>query len=560
MSEIKESTISSNFITDIIDEELKTKPLGRDHVHTRFPPEPNGFLHIGHAKAISVDFGLAQKYGGKCNLRMDDTNPAKEDMFYVENIKKDIEWLGFQWDGLYFASDYYEKLYEIAEELIQKGKAYVDELTPEEIREYRGTLTSPGKESPYRNRSAEESLALFRAMRAGEFEDGSRVLRAKIDMASPNLNMRDPIIYRILRSSHYRTGDTWCIYPMYDFAHPLGDAMEGITHSICTLEFEDHRPLYDWFLNEVGGFRPQPRQIEFARLNLTQTIMSKRYLKKLVDEKLVSGWDDPRMPTISGLRRRGYTPESIRDFCDMIGVAKNNSTVDSAMLEYCVRNDLNPKAHRMMGIVEPLKLIIDNWPEDQEESIEIERMPSDENAGKRKVTFGKELYIEAEDFKEDPPKKYFRLTIGGEVRLKNAYIIKGESIEKDADGNIIAVHCTVDLDSKYGQEPIRKVKGTIHWLNVKEAVPAEMRLYDYLLLPETEENKALDFSERMNPDSLKVLQGFVEPDLANYAPGESVQFVRVGYFCVDPDSKEGKPVFNRIVGLRDTWGKMQQKS
>ena len=549
---------NANFIVDIIREEL-AQPEGRDHVHTRFPPEPNGYLHIGHAKAICLNFGTAKQFGGPCNLRMDDTNPAKEDMEYAEAIQKDIQWLGFSWDDLLFASDYYEKLYSFAEILIEKGKAYVDDLTPDEIRQYRGTLTEAGKNSPYRDRSVEENLALFRAMRAGQVQDGEKVLRAKIDMSSPNINMRDPIIYRVLRATHYRTGNDWCIYPMYDFAHPLSDAMEGITYSLCTMEFEDHRPLYNWFVQEVGLWNPPPRQIEFARLNLTQTIMSKRYLKKLVDSGVVSGWDDPRMPTICGIRRRGYTPQSIRDFCEMIGVAKSNSMVDSAMLEYCVRNDLNPKAHRMMGVIRPLKVILDNWPADKTETITLDNLPG-QDAGTRAVTLGREIYIEADDFMEEPPKKFFRLSLGKEVRLKNAYIIKGESVEKDADGNVIAVHCSVDFDSTYGTEPVRKVKGTLHWLNTQEAVPAEIRLYDYLLLPEDESNADLDFSERMNPDSLTVLQGFVEPTLASYAPEQTAQFVRIGYFCADKDGTPERPVFNRVVGLKDTWGKMQKQS
>ena len=563
MSEHKEMVCESNsenanFIVDMIQKEL-AQPQGRNHVHTRFPPEPNGYLHIGHAKAICLNFGIAQQFGGPCNLRMDDTNPAKEDMEYAQAIQNDIQWLGFSWDRLVFASDYYERLYEFAEILIQKGKAYVDDLTPDEIRAYRGTLTEPGKNSPYRDRSIEENLSLFRAMRDGQFQDGEKVLRAKIDMGSPNINMRDPIMYRVLRATHYRTGDAWCIYPMYDFAHPLSDAIEGITYSLCTMEFEDHRPLYDWFVHEVGLWNPSPRQIEFARLNLTQTIMSKRYLKQLVDSGVVLGWDDPRMPTLSGMRRRGYTAQSIRDFCEMIGIAKSNSVVDSAMLEYCVRNDLNTKAHRMMGVVRPLKVILDNWPADKTETITLDNLPGQE-AGQRTVTLGREIYIEADDFMEEPPKKFFRLSLGKEVRLKNAYIIKGESVEKDADGNITAVHCSVDFDSTYGEEPIRKVKGTLHWLNTQEAIPAEIRLYDYLLLPDDASDTDTDVSQRMNPDSLQIVSGFIEPTLASYPPEKAAQFVRIGYFCADKDSTPEHPIFNRVVGLKDTWGKMQKKS
>lgn len=561
MSEIEktpvaaEEAVSKTFIEEIIEQELVTK---QNRVHTRFPPEPNGYLHIGHAKAICINFGMAKKYGGKCNLRMDDTNPAKEDMEYVEAIKKDIAWLGFQWDDLFFASEYYDKLYEFAEKLIQKGVAYVDDSTQEEIREQRGTLTQAGTNSPYRDRSIEENLQQFRAMKNGEFADGEKVLRAKIDMASPNMNMRDPVVYRVLRAHHFRAGDKWCIYPMYDFAHPLSDAIEGITHSMCSLEFEDHRPLYDWFIEQVDEFKFPPRQIEFARLNLTRTVMSKRYLKQLVDTKTVSGWDDPRMPTISGMRRRGYTPESLRNFCEMIGVAKSNSLVDAGMLEFCVRDDLNHKAGRMMGVIQPIKLIIDNWPADRVEEIVLDNMPGNEDAGKRTLHFGKELYIEAEDFMEDPPKKYFRLTLGGEVRLKNAYIVKGESVEKDENGQVVAVHCTVDMDSKSG-EGARKVKGTLHWLNVQEAVPAEIRLFDYLLMPDEEDNGDKSFLERINPESVVTVTGFVEPSVAASEAGDRFQFVRVGYFCKDPDSTPDKPVFNRIVGLKDSWSKEQKK-
>lgn len=490
---------------------------------------------------------------------MDDTNPLKEDMLYVNALQNDIHWLGFEWDNLYFASDYYEHLYECAEILIQKGKAYVDDLTPDEIRDYRGSLTEAGKNSPYRDRSVEENLSLFRAMRKGEFGDGERVLRAKIDMASPNMNLRDPIMYRIMRATHYRTGDAWCIYPMYDFAHPLSDAIEGVTYSICSLEFEDHRPLYDWFVREVGLWEIPPRQIEFARLNLTQTIMSKRNLKKLVDSGVVSGWDDPRMPTIAGLRRRGYTPASIRNFCDMIGVSKSNSLVNTAMLEHCIRDDLNAKTHRMIGVIHPVKVVLDNWPEDKKETIILDNHPGQEDAGQRTLTLERELYIEQDDFMENPPKKYFRLTPDGEVRLKNAYIIRCVSVDKNDDGSIDTIHCTVDFDSKYGVEPVRKVKGTIQWLSTSEAIPAEFRLYDYLLLPE-EESEGKNFLDRLNPTSLTIDHGYVEPALTKYQAGESAQLVRIGYFCADPDGSPEKPVFNRIVGLRDTWGNMQKNN
>lgn len=546
-------SVKRSFIEEIIETELVTK---QNKVCTRFPPEPNGYLHIGHAKAICVDYGAAIKYGGVCNLRMDDTNPAKEDMEYVSSIVEDVKWLGFSSEPLYYASDYYDKLYEFAVILIKKGKAYVCDLTPEQIREYRGTLKEPGKESPCRNRSVEENLTLFEAMKNGEFEDGSRVLRAMIDMASPNINMRDPIMYRVLRAEHYRTGNKWCIYPMYDFAHPLSDAVEGITHSICTLEFEDHRPLYDWFVQEVGLWPLPPRQIEFARLGITRTIMSKRYLKKLVDTGAVSGWDDPRMPTLCGLRRRGFTPESIRSFCDKIGVAKSNSVVDAGLLEFCVREDLGPKAPRMMAVIKPVKLVIENWPEGKFEEIIMENMPENEPMGRRAVRFGREVYIEADDFMEDPPKKFFRLTVGGEVRLKNAYIIKCEHIVKDEAGTVVELRCTYDPSSKSG-EGARKVKGTLHWVSVADAVQAEVRLYDYLLLPDDDEETAgKDFSERMNPSSLTVIgNAMVEPALAASEKGEKFQFMRVGYFATDYDSTVDKPVFNRIVGLKDSYAK-----
>ncbi len=557
MSEINPAaeSVTRNFIEEIVEEELVSK---QNRVCTRFPPEPNGYLHIGHAKAICIDFGIARKYGGTVNLRMDDTNPAKENMEYVNSIMEDVRWLGFDWDNLFFASDYYERLYEFAVILIKKGKAFVCDMSAEEMRANRGTLTEPGKASPWRDRSVEENLDLFARMRAGEFEDGAKVLRAKIDMGSPNMNMRDPVIYRIARATHYRTGDDWCIYPMYDFAHPLSDAIEGITHSICTLEFEDHRPLYDWFIREVGLWPLPPRQIEFARLGVTRTIMSKRYLKRLVDMGVVSGWDDPRMPTLSGLRRRGYTPESIRNFCELIGVAKSNSMVDAAMLEHCVRDDLNSRAPRMMAVTRPVKVVIENWPEGKYEEILLENMPGNPEAGSRTLRFGRELFIESDDFMENPPKKYFRLTLGGEVRLKNAYIIRCEGIEKDDSGNVTLIRCTYDPASKSG-EGARKVKGTLHWLSAGDAVPAEFRLYDYLLLPDDDpETGGKDFSERMNPDSIEILRGLVEPALAAYGTGDKAQFMRVGYFCKDRDSTPDLPVYNRIVGLKDTWAKVNR--
>ncbi len=543
-----------NFIEDMIASDVAA---GKMRVQTRFPPEPNGYLHIGHAKAICINFGMAEKFGGKCNLRMDDTNPAKEDIEYVEAIKRNVEWLGFRWDALCFASDYYEKHYESACILIEKGLAYVDDQSGEEIRATRGTLTAPGTESLWRNRSVEENRVLFQAMRAGEFPDGSKVLRAKIDMASPNINMRDPVIYRVLRATHYRSGDDWCIYPMYDFAHPISDAIEGITHSLCTLEFEDHRPLYDWAVENVGLWPDPPHQTEFARLNMTRTIMSKRYLKMLVDNGSVAGWDDPRMPTLSGIRRRGFPPAAIRRFCEMIGVAKSNSVVDAAMLEYCVRDELGAKAHRMMAVVKPLKVTIENWPEGVYEDVVLENMPGDEAAGSRTMRFGRELWIEADDFMEDPPKKFFRLRPDGEVRLKNAYIIKCVGFDVDESGKVIGVRCTYDPDSKSGAE-VRKVKGTLHWVSAADAVDAEIRLYDYLLLPDDDpETAGKDFSERMNPNSLEVVHGKVEPALAGRNEGESFQFMRIGYFCADPDGTPEKPVFNRVVGLKDSWAKQK---
>jgi len=551
---------STNFIRAIIDEDLKTgKYDGR--VHTRFPPEPNGYLHIGHAKSICLNFGIARDYKGPCNLRFDDTNPAKEEEEYVESIKEDVRWLGFDWeDRLYFASDYFDKMYEYAEDLIKKGKAYVCDLSAEEIKEYRGTLTEPGKNSPYRNRSVEENLELFRRMRNGEFKDGQRVLRAKIDMASPNLNMRDPIIYRILHASHHRTGDKWCIYPMYDFAHCLEDAIEHITHSICTLEFEDHRPLYDWFLDELGIYHPQ--QIEFAPLNLSYTVLSKRRLLQLVNEGIVSGWDDPRMPTISGLRRRGYTPESIRNFCDRIGVAKRESVVDVALLEHCIREDLNKSAPRFMAVLDPLKVVIENYPEDKVEMLRAVNNPEDPESGTREIPFSREIYIERDDFREDPPKKYHRLSPGKEVRLRYGYYITCKDFVKDdKSGEIVEIRCTYDPATRGGDSPDgRKVKGTIHWVSAKHAIDAEVRLYDRLFtVPNPLENKEVDFKEYLNPNSLVVLTGCkLEPNLANVKSGERMQFERKGYFCVDPDSSASKIIFNRTVPLRDSWAKIEK--
>ncbi|WP_010299806.1 glutamine--tRNA ligase/YqeY domain fusion protein [Clostridium senegalense] len=542
---------SSNFIKNIVIDDLKSGK--HDSILTRFPPEPNGYLHIGHAKSIVLNFELADEFKGKTNLRFDDTNPTKEDTEYVESIKEDVKWLGFDWDNLYFASDYFEEMYDRAILLIKKGKAYICDLTPDEMREYRGTLTSPGKESPYRNRSIKENLDLFEKMRNGEFKDGEKVLRAKIDMASPNINMRDPIIYRIAHSTHHNTGDKWCIYPMYDYAHPLEDAIEGITHSICTLEFEDHRPLYDWVVNECE-MSAKPQQIEFARLNITNTVMSKRKLKMLVDENVVDGWDDPRMPTIAGLRRRGYTPESIRNFCRAIGVAKAASTVDSQMLEYFIREDLHSKAPRAMAVLKPLKLVITNYPEGQVEMLPIENNPDNENAGIRQVPFSRELYIEQEDFMENPPKKYFRLFPGNEVRLKGAYFVKCNEFIKDADGNVTEIRCTYDPETKSGTGFTgRKVKGTIHWVDATAAIPAEFRLYDPLILDnETEEER--HFLEQINPNSLEVLNGFIEPSFKNSKAHDKYQLFRHGYFNVDPKlTSEDKLVFNRIVSLKSSF-------
>ena len=542
---------SSNFIKNIVIEDLKSGK--HKEIITRFPPEPNGYLHIGHAKSIVLNFELADEFKGKTNLRFDDTNPIKEDTEYVESIKEDVKWLGFDWDNLHFASNYFEEMYNRAVVLIKKGKAYVCDLNPEQIREYRGTLTEPGKESPHRNRTVEENLDLFEKMRRGEFKDGEKVLRAKIDMSSPNINMRDPIIYRISHSAHHNTGDKWCIYPMYDFAHPLEDAIEGITHSICTLEFEDHRPLYDWFVRECE-MESVPQQIEFARLNITNTVMSKRKLKMLVDEHVVDGWDDPRMPTVAGLRRRGYTPEAIRNFCRAISVAKANSTVDAQMLEYFIREDLNPKAPRAMAVLRPLKLVITNYPENEVEMLDIENNPDDENAGTRKVPFSRELYIEQEDFMEYPPKKYFRLFPGNEVRLKGAYFVKCNEVIKDEDGNVVEIRCTYDPETKSGTGFTgRKVKGTIHWVDAKRSIPAEFRLYEPLILDD-EDGEDKHFLEQINPNSLEILKGFIEPSVKGTKSQDKYQLFRHGYFNVDSKySTSDEIVFNRIVSLKSSF-------
>ncbi|NLP44988.1 MAG: glutamine--tRNA ligase/YqeY domain fusion protein [Peptococcaceae bacterium] len=554
---------TSSFIHSIIRNDLKlNKYNGR--VHTRFPPEPNGYLHIGHAKSICLNFGIAEEFNGLCNLRFDDTNPTKEEEEFVRAIIEDVRWLGFSWDDrLFYASDYFDQLYDFAVTLIKKGKAYVCDLSAEEIKEYRGTLNQPGKESPYRSRSIEENLDLFERMKAGEFPNGSRVLRAKIDMSSPNLNMRDPVLYRIMHEKHHRTGDKWCIYPMYDFAHPLCDAIEKITHSICTLEFEDHRPLYDWLVDElIEG--DKPRQYEFARLELTNTVTSKRKLRKLVEGGYVRGWDDPRMPTISGFRRRGYTPEAIRDFCDRIGVAKANSIVDIALLEHCLREDLNKKAPRVMAVLDPVKVVILNYPENQEEVLETENNPENPESGKRNLVFSRNIFIEREDFMENPPKKYFRLSPGKEVRLKSAYIIKCVNVIKDAKGNIVEIHCTYDPETKSGGgASSRKVKGTIHWVSENNAVDAEIRLYDYLFIDEIDDDSINDndIISKLNPDSLKVIKNCkVEPILKNSLPGEKFQFLRQGYFCADLKDHNSKSlVFNRIVPLKDTWAKIKKQ-
>ena len=559
---VDKENMPNNFIHDIIEEDIKTgKHQGS--VHTRFPPEPNGYLHIGHAKSICLNFGTAIKYNGLCNLRFDDTNPTKEDTEYVDSIMEDVKWLGFDWeDRIYYASDYFDKLYSYAEQLIRDGRAYVCDLCPEEIRKYRGTLTQPGKESPYRNRLVEENLSLFQKMRDGEFPDGSKVLRAKIDMSSSNLNMRDPVLYRIMRATHHRTGDKWCIYPMYDYAHPLSDYFENITHSLCTLEFEDHRPLYDWVL-EACNVKGGPQQIEFARLNLNYTVMSKRKLRQLVEEGFVDSWDDPRMPTISGLRRRGYTPEAIRDFCERIGVAKANSIVDIALLEHCLREDLNYKAPRVMAVMRPLKVIIDNYPDGQVEELEAEYNPDNPDLGSRKIPFSKELYIEQQDFMENPPKKYFRLQPGAEVRLKYAYIIKCNEVVKDENGQVLELRCTYDPDTKSGTPggDARKVKGTLHWVSAIDAVKAEIRLYDRLFIKENpDDGDGTDFKDCFNQNSLETLSHcLMEPALARADLGNRYQFFRHGYFALDyKDSKQDALVFNRIVPLKDSWAKIQK--
>ena len=557
---------TTNFIKAIIEEDNKTGKYG-GKVLTRFPPEPNGYLHIGHAKSICLNFGLAREYRGLCNLRFDDTNPSKEEVEYVDSILEDVRWLGFDWsagssgqDRLFYASDYFGKLYEYAIQLIKQGVAYVDDLTADQIREYRGTLTAPGKESPFRNRSVEENLGLFERMKAGEFPNGAKTLRAKIDMSSPNLNMRDPVMYRILHESHHRTGDQWCIYPMYDWAHGQSDSIEGITHSICTLEFEDHRPLYDWFIDQLGIHHPQ--QIEFARLNLTYTMMSKRKLLQLVQEGVVSGWDDPRMPTLLGLRRRGFTPESIRDFSERIGVAKRDSMVDYALLEHCLRDDLNRRARRVMAVLRPLKLVIDNYPEGKVEEVEALNNPEDSGMGTRKLPFSRELYVERDDFREEPHKKWFRLAPGSEVRLKHGYIIKCNDYKRNPNsGEVTELHCTYDPQTRSGESTDgRKVKGTLHWVSAAHASEVEVRLYDQLFTKEAPDADP-DFRVNINPHSLDVLRGCkVEPGLKDAMPGDRLQFLRHGYFCVDTrDSKPGAPVFNRTTSLRDTWAKIERK-
>ena len=554
------SPAPSNFIRDIIVEDLKAnKHDGR--VQTRFPPEPNGYLHIGHAKAICIDFGLADEFGGHTNLRFDDTNPEKEETEYVESIKADVNWLGFEWDGLFYASDYFDQLYEWAIKLIKDGKAYVDDLTAEEIRKHRGTLTQPGKDSPYRKRSVEENLNLFERMRAGEFPDGSRTLRAKIDMASPNLNLRDPVMYRILHAEHHRTGNKWSIYPMYDYAHGQSDSIERVTHSICTLEFEDHRPLYNWFIEQLGIF--PSRQIEFDRLNVTYTLLSKRKLLQLVQEGRVRGWDDPRMPTLCGIRRRGYTPEAIRNFVVAVGVSKTTGSIELAMLEHFVREDLNKRALRVMAVLRPLKVVIDNYPDHQVEEMDAVNNPEDPSAGTRKVPFSRVLYIEQDDFREDPPKQYYRLSPGREVRLRYGYFITCQSVLKNEKGEVVELHCTYDPATGGGHAPDgRKVKSTIHWVSAAKAIDAEVRIYENLFSKENpgELDEGGDFTANLNPQSLEVIaQAKLEPSLANAAAGNRFQFERLGYFSVDPDSAMGKPVFNRTVALKDTWGKVEKK-
>ncbi|HTS50084.1 MAG TPA: glutamine--tRNA ligase/YqeY domain fusion protein [Bryobacteraceae bacterium] len=550
----------SNFIREIILDDLKTNKFG-GRVHTRFPPEPNGYLHIGHAKSININFGFAQEFGGKCNLRFDDTNPSKEEVEYVESIIADVRWLGGDWDDrLFYASDYFGQLYQWAVQLIKSGNAYVCDLSADEVRKQRGTLTEPGQESPYRNRTVEENLNLFERMKAGEFSDGARTLRARIDMASPNLNLRDPVMYRILHAEHHRTGNKWCIYPMYDFAHGQSDSIEGITHSICTLEFEDHRPLYDWYVEQLGIYHPQ--QIEFDRLNLTYTLLSKRKLLQLVQQKHVNGWDDPRMPTISGLRRRGYSPEAIRNFCRRVGVSKTNGTTELGLLEYFLREDLNKRALRRMAVLRPLRVVIDNYPEDQIEQMEAVNNPEDASAGTRTVPFSKVLYIEQDDFREDPPKQYFRLSPGREVRLRYGYFITCTSAVKDSNGAVTEIHCTYDPATRGGNAPDgRKVKSTIHWISAAHAVDAEVRLYDNLFTVENPNDapEGQDFTANLNPNSLEIVPAKLEPSLATAAPGSRYQFERLGYFCADSDSTPHKLIFNRTVTLRDTWAKIEKK-
>ena len=556
------SSQPTDFIREIIEADL----AGGKHetIVTRFPPEPNGYLHIGHAKSIVLNFGVAEQYGGRCHLRFDDTNPTKEEMEYVESIKEDVRWLGYDWgEHLYFASDYFGRLYEWAEHLVREGLAYVDDQSAEEIRATRGTLTEPGTPSPWRNRSVEENLDLLRRMRAGEFPDGSRVLRAKIDMAASNLNLRDPVLYRILHEAHHRTGDAWCIYPMYDFAHGQSDAIEGITHSLCTLEFENHRPLYDWFLEHLP-VPHRPRQIEFARLNLSYTVLSKRKLLRLVEEGHVTGWDDPRMPTISGLRRRGYTPESIRTFCERVGVARRDSTVDVALLEWAVRDHLNVTARRVMGVLRPLKVVIENYPEGQVEHFDAPYFPDDPpRMGSRKVPFSREIWVERSDFMEDPPRRFWRLAPGREVRLRWAYLVTCTGVVKDGEGNVVELRCTYDPATRGGDAPDgRKVRGTIHWVSAAHGIPAEVRLYDRLFNrpdPDRVDREGEDFLANLNPDSLEVVEAVVEPSLAGVAPGERFQFERTGYFCVDPDGTPERPVFNRTVPLRDSWAKIERQ-
>ncbi len=552
----------SNFIREIFIEDLKTRKFGDAVIQTRFPPEPNGYLHLGHAKAICLDFGLADEFGGLTNLRFDDTNPEKEEQEYVDSIQADVRWLGFEWDRLCYASDYFDQLYAWAMQLIKAGKAYVDDLTAEEIRQHRGTLTEPGKDSPYRDRSVEENLDLFERMRKGEFPDGTRVLRAKIDMASPNLNMRDPVMYRILHAEHHRTGDTWCIYPMYDFAHGQSDSLEKVTHSMCTLEFTDHQPLYKWYIEQLGIFPSQ--QIEFDRLSLTYTLLSKRKLLQLVQEKRVNGWDDPRMPTLSGIRRRGFTPEAIRNFCAAIGASRTNGSTDIEMLEHFQRDDLNKRVPRAMAVLRPLKVVIENYPEGKEELVEVANNPENPAAGLRQVPFSREIYIEQDDFREVPPPKYYRLSPGKEVRLRNAYFITAKSVVKNAEGNIVEVRCTYDLASRGGNSPDgRKVKATIHWVSASHAIQAEIRLYDKLFTKadpgDFEEGET--FLDNLNPNSLEtLLDAKLEPSLASAKAGDRYQFERIGYFCVDPDSKPGHLVFNRTLPLKDTWAKIEKKA